>query len=134
MQAEPVVVGTTPVSLTANLEPGCYLAQPHAVPGMAAILYATADAAPADDADYFTAVGRRVLHVHRGHRHPDVGQVGGRCRCGGGAGPPAVSELAAPLEVRVSGRTLTGAAMVYGSRAKDRPRCSSPAASSPSSR
>ena len=31
-----------------------------------------------------------------------------------------MSELAAPLEVRVSGRTLTGAAMVYGSRAKDR--------------
>ena len=31
-----------------------------------------------------------------------------------------MSELAAPLEVRVSGRTLTGAAMVYGQRAKDR--------------
>ena len=57
MQAESVVVGTTPVSLTADLEPGCYLAQPHAVPGMAAILYATAVDAPADDADYFTAVG-----------------------------------------------------------------------------
>ena len=57
MQAESVVVGTTPVSLTVNLEPGCYLAQVHAVAGMAAILYATAVAAPAADADYFTAVG-----------------------------------------------------------------------------
>ena len=57
MQAASVTVGTTPVSLTAGLEPGCYLAQPRAVPGMAAILYATADAAPTDDADYFTAPG-----------------------------------------------------------------------------
>ena len=31
-----------------------------------------------------------------------------------------MSELAAPLEFRVSGRTLTGAAMVYGSEARDR--------------
>ena len=31
-----------------------------------------------------------------------------------------MSELAAPLEVRVAGRTLTGAAMVYGSEARDR--------------
>ena len=57
MQAEPVAVGTTPVSLTANLEPGCYLAQIRAAPGMVQLLYATATDAPADDSDYFTVAG-----------------------------------------------------------------------------
>ena len=57
MQAASVTVGTTPVSLTADLEPGCYLAQPHAVPGLEAIKYATAVDAPTDDSDYFTVIG-----------------------------------------------------------------------------
>ena len=69
MQAEPVTVGTTPVSLTANLEPGCYLAQPSAVPGMAAILYATAVDAPADD-DYFTAAGGEFFTFTAGSGTP----------------------------------------------------------------
>ena len=57
MQAESVVVGTTPINLTVNLEPGGYLAQPHAVSGMEAVLYATVVDAPTDDVDYFTAAG-----------------------------------------------------------------------------
>ena len=42
-----------------------------------------------------------------------------------------MSELAAPLELRVSGRTLTGAAMTYGQRAKDRPEMFEPGSLQP---
>ena len=42
-----------------------------------------------------------------------------------------MSELAAPLELRVAGRTLTGAAMIYGQRAKDRPEMFEPGSLQP---
>ena len=48
--------------------------------------------------------------------------VGYRCRNGGGFGVGAdvTGEHTAPLEVRVSGRTLTGTVLLYGQRARDR--------------
>ena len=51
-----VDVGDTPVDLTLNLEPGCYLAQVRSY-GDLGVLYATVPMAPADESDYFAAPG-----------------------------------------------------------------------------
>ena len=56
-QAAHIEVGETPVDLTAGLTAGCYVAQVRDF-GDTVLLYATAETAPADDADYFLAAGR----------------------------------------------------------------------------
>lgn len=57
MSQQPHFTATaTPADITAGLPPGCYLAQPRADYGaVSAILYATAEATPADPNDYFQA-------------------------------------------------------------------------------
>ena len=57
MQVDHIEVGDTPVSLTANLTTGCYVGQVRDF-GEGLVLYATCEAPPADDADYFVADGR----------------------------------------------------------------------------
>ncbi len=56
-QAAHIDVGDVPVNLTANLGPGCYVAQVRDF-GDGLILYATGEVAPTDAAAYFVADGR----------------------------------------------------------------------------
>ena len=54
-----VEVGDSPINLVSNLPAGCYLAQvvEPLSPSAVGVLYATADVAPTDEADWFVAVG-----------------------------------------------------------------------------
>ena len=69
MQQPHFLAGAEPADISEGLAPGRYLAQPRSGLGEIGALYATAAAAPASDADYFSANGGRSFVFDAG---PDV--------------------------------------------------------------
>lgn len=68
-QVAHVDVGSTPVDLSDGLTAGLYVAQPaasYAEIGDQSVLYATAEEAPSDDADYFRAGHRDFFTLRAG--------------------------------------------------------------------